>query len=266
MTEFRTLSSGSSGNAALVSCGGCHLLIDLGLSCRRLLRALADLNLSPHSLAAILITHEHTDHIGGLATYIKSYSTPIYCAPGTARQLSYRLAGIDPLLRPSDVGMPFPVGPLEITPFPNSHDCGECTAFHIRTPDGVIGYLTDTGFILDQTRDALRGADLLVLESNHDVERLRGGPYPLALKKRILGPMGHLSNTDAADFAVESAKAGTRAILLAHLSRENNTPQLALGTVGQALENYHCQVRLSAAPRTESSECFVLGVEDPCAV
>ena len=258
MTSFQTFASGSSGNAALLSCGDIHLLIDMGISCRRICRALAEQGLTPDDLSAVLITHEHTDHISGLATYIRKYRTPILCTPGTARQLHYRLAGIGLLLRPLAMGEPVSWDGLEITPLPTSHDCRESAAFRIDTPDGSVGYLTDTGVVEEETRNGLLGADVLVLESNHDVDMLLTGPYPYHLKRRVLGCEGHLSNADAAVFAADSARAGTRAIILAHLSAENNTPRLALDTVGQALECVPFAGELWAAPRCEPGRRYVL--------
>ena len=258
MTSFQTFASGSSGNAALFSCGDTHLLIDMGISCRRICQSLKAAGLTPDNLSAVLITHEHTDHISGLATYIRKYHTPILCTPGTARQLHYRLAGIGLLLRPLVMSQPVLWEGLEITPLPTSHDCRESAAFRIDTPDGSLGYLTDTGVVPDETRNGLLGTNILVLESNHDVEKLLAGPYPYHLKRRVLGCEGHLSNADAAAFAVDSVRAGTQAIILAHLSAENNTPQLALDTVGQALERVSFAGELWAAPRCEPGRRYVL--------
>lgn len=254
MTSFRTIASGSAGNASLLSCGSTHLLLDMGISCRRVLAALKEAGLSPGDLSGILITHEHTDHIGGLATYIKKYQTPILCTPGTARQLRRRLVGADALLRPLPMGQPQPLWGLTITLLPTSHDCAESAAFRVDTPDGALGYLTDTGLICQETADALLGAELLVLESNHDVETLLSGPYPYPLKQRVLGPQGHLSNDVAAQFAADSARAGTRDIILAHLSKENNTPQMALNTVGRLLEAAAYTGQLTAAPSNVPGE------------
>lgn len=259
MTTFRTLASGSTGNAALLSCGSTHLLIDMGISCRRVCQSLAELGLTPADLTAVLITHEHTDHISGLATYIKKYRTPIFTTPGTARQLAYRLAGVEPLLRPVPLGTAVSLGGLEAAVLPTSHDCAESAAFRFDTPDGAVGYLTDTGYIPEETGEGLLGCELLVLESNHDVDMLLAGPYPYALKRRVLGESGHLSNADAARYALRSARAGTRCVLLAHLSQENNLPRLALETVAWALrEEGLTAVRLAAAPRREPSEIYTL--------
>ncbi|MDE7261360.1 MAG: MBL fold metallo-hydrolase [Oscillospiraceae bacterium] len=258
MTTIRTLASGSSGNAAVLSCGETHLLIDMGISCRRICQSLTALGLTPEDLSGVFITHEHTDHISGLATYIKKYRTPIYCTPAVSRQLEYRLAGIAPLLRPTALGEKVTFGPVEMDILPTSHDCRESAACHFHTPDGRIGYLTDTGYITDSAGECLLGADILVLESNHDVDMLRSGPYPMALKKRILGMEGHLSNIAAAEYAVSSVRAGTRTLLLAHLSDENNTPSRALETMRRTLEAAGLTAELSAAPRDTMSGALVL--------
>jgi len=258
MTTIRTLASGSSGNAALFTCGETRLLIDMGISCRRLCQSLALLGLGPEQLHGVFITHEHADHTGGLATYIKKYRTPIYCTPAVSRQLSRRLAGIGPLLRTVELGERIPVGEAEMDVLPTSHDCRDSAACHFQTPEGRVGYLTDTGCILPETGEHLLGADILVLESNHDVDMLLAGPYSFALKKRILGPRGHLSNAAAAAYAVESVRAGTRMVLLAHLSEENNTPRKALDAVGGALAEAGLSVQLSAAPRDTASGVLTL--------
>lgn len=263
MTSIRTLASGSSGNAALFSCGGTHLLIDMGISCRRICQSLAKLGLEPGQLAGVFITHEHTDHISGLATYIKKYRTPIYCTPAVSRQLCYRLAGLEPLLRVTELGERVCFDGVELDILPTSHDCAQSAACHFRTSGGRVGYLTDTGYIPDATWECMLGADILVLESNHDVDMLRSGPYPFPLKKRILGLQGHLSNTVAAEYAVSSVRAGTRTLLLAHLSSENNTPRAALDTVGRALSEAGLTARLAAAPRDTMSEALTLE-DDGC--
>ena len=258
MLSFRTIASGSSGNAALLSWNGVHLLIDMGISCRRICQALAGQGLRPEDLSAVLITHEHTDHISGLATYIKKYRTPILSTPGTARQLHYRLAGVAPLLWSVPMEEEARWGELSVRLLPTSHDCAESAAFRFDTPDGSLGYLTDTGYIPQETAEGLLGSDLLVLESNHDVNMLLAGPYPYHLKRRVLGDQGHLSNETAAAFAADSARAGTRAVILAHLGQENNLPALALETVGQALAETGCDVRLAAAPRSCPGEEYRL--------
>lgn len=257
MTTIRTFASGSAGNAALFSCGNTHLLIDMGVSCRRICRSLAELGLTPDDLSGVFITHEHGDHIGGLAAYVKKYRTPIYCTGAVSRQLCYRLAGIGPLLHTAEPGERVAFGDVDLDILPTSHDCRDSAACHFRTPEGRVGYLTDTGYIPEEARERLLGADVLVLESNHDTDMLLAGPYPYPLKKRILGTQGHLSNGAAAEFAVESVRSGTRSILLAHLSAENNTPELALLTVESALREAGLTARLAVAPRNTMSQALM---------
>ena len=236
---LHTLSSGSQGNCLLLSDGGTHILVDAGISTRRIKTGLAQLELSMDELDGILITHEHTDHISGLATLIKHHTVPLYASPGTARQLAYRLAGVEPLLRPRDPGTEFCIGSCRVTAFATSHDAAQ-----------------DTGYVTPEAEEVLPGVGLLVLESNHDVDRLRSGPYPYSLKQRVLGSQGHLSNEDAAAFAARMATCGTECIVLAHLSKENNTPQLAYDAVDRALRAGGARVRLYVAPRDELSPAY----------
>ena len=255
---LHTLSSGSQGNCLLLSDGDTHILVDAGISTRRIKAGLAQLELSMDELDGILITHEHTDHISGLATLIKHHSIPLYTSPGTARQLAYRLAGVEPLLRPRDPGTEFCIGSCRVTAFATSHDAAQSMDYRI-DGSGSVGILTDTGYVTDEAAQVLPGVSLLVLESNHDVEYLRSGPYPYTLKQRILGSQGHLSNDDAAAFAAQMAAAGTRCIVLAHLSRENNTPAMARFAVETALSAAGLDPALSVAPRDTLSAGHIVG-------
>ena len=196
--------------------------------------------------------------MSGLAAYIKKYATPILCTPGTAWQLQRRLPAIGALLRPAELGKAVRVGEAAVTLLPTSHDCAQGAAVHVAAAGGSVGLLTDTGYILEETGRRLLGVDLLVLESNHQEELVLAGPYPYGLKRRVLGPKGHLSNGDAARYAAASARAGTGTILLAHLSRENNTPAMALRAVKTALSAAGLAPRLSAAPRDGLSGAYVL--------
>ena len=255
--RFQTFASSSAGNAALLSCGETHILIDAGISCRRIQTALGRLGLSLGDLSAVLITHTHTDHIAGLSTLLRHCSAPIRCSEEVGRQLCYRLAGAERVLAPFPLGGQTEVGGCRITSVPTSHDSPGSTGFRVDAAEGSIGYLTDTGMI-PEAADCLLGVDLLVLEANHDVETLRSGPYPYYLKRRILGDGGHLSNEDCARFAVTLAEHGAAEIVLAHLSRENNTPAMALRAVGTALRAEGLAPRLSAAPRDCLSGAYTL--------
>ena len=250
---LHTLSSGSQGNCLLLSDGGTHILVDAGISTRRIKTGLARLGLSMDELDGILITHEHTDHISGLATLIKHHAVPLYASPGTARQLAYRLAGVEPLLRPRDPGTEFCIGSCRVTAFATSHDAAQSMDYRI-DGSGSVGILTDTGYVTPEAEEVLPGVGMLVLESNHDVEWLLSGPYPYYLKQRIAGRCGHLSNDDAAAFARRMAESGTRRFVLAHLSRENNTPARALQVMETALAGLN--VLVDVAPRSELSTCY----------
>ena len=248
---IHTLASGSEGNCLLLSDGGVHLLLDAGISTRRIKAGLLQLGLTMADVDGVL-THEHSDHVSGLQTMVKHHRIPIYTSPGTARQLAYRIAGIESLLRPVEPGTVFSVGDCRVTVFRTSHDAAQSVDYRV---DGSasVGFLTDTGYVTPEAEATLAGVDTLVLESNHDVEWLRSGPYPYSLKARILGDEGHLSNDAAAEFAARMARCGTRCIVLAHLSRENNTPQRAWDTVQRRLNTVEAEVLLEVAPRSEVS-------------
>ena len=249
--EFLTIASGSEGNAALLRSGGTVLLIDAGISARRIRQALSEMQIAAPS--AVLITHEHSDHIKGLKVLSAQCAAPVYASRGTAPLLPCPA----PLCRAFSAGDSFSVGALTVRSFSTSHDAADSVGYRIDGPDGSFGLLTDTGFVPDAAAEVLRGVDILLLEANHDEEMLRTGPYPYPLKERILGPRGHLSNAAAAEFALCMARAGTGTVLLAHLSKENNTPAAAEYAVARRLQSEGQSVRLSVAPRSERSEEFV---------
>ena len=184
--------------------------------------------------------------------------SPSTAARRPAASCAPRLPGVERLLCPFPLGTQFRIGDCRVVSIPTSHDSRGSTGYRIDSAGCSFGLLTDTG-VLPAAAQSLLGVDLLVLESNHDVETLRSGPYPYALKQRVLGDLGHLSNDLAARFAAAAARAGTGEIVLAHLSRENNTPQMALNTVGRALEAAGWQGRLSVAPRDICSRVLYSG-------
>ena len=258
MTTFHTLASSSAGNCMLLSCGDTHILIDAGISCRRISQSLCQLGLSLADLSAVLITHEHSDHTAGLKTLLKGRHLPLYTSPGTAWALSCQLPQSAADIHPLSVGAAFRLGPCRVTPFPTRHDAVESVGYRIDTEDGAVGILTDSGCIPAAAPQLLQGVELLVLESNYDEAMLLGGTYPEYLKQRILGQRGHLSNHMAADFAAEMARCGTTAVWLAHLSKENNCPAVAEETVSRRLQQQGLAPELYIAPRSEVSKEFQL--------
>lgn len=260
--ELHTLASGSSGNSLLLSGGGAHLLIDAGISCKRITESLKTLGLSPDDLSGILITHEHSDHIAGLATLLKHYRLPLYTSPGTAAQLCRRMAFIDDLICEMEPGGNYQVGPFDVSPFATSHDAAQSMGFSLEQGGHRAAVVTDLGYVSDEVLDGVLGAELVVCESNHDVDWLLSGPYPYPLRARILGDRGHLSNEAGADLARQCAEHGARTLILAHLSAENNTPARALAVAQAALEacgiTVGVDVDLTVAPRSRLSGPFSL--------
>ncbi|WP_297311167.1 MBL fold metallo-hydrolase [uncultured Oscillibacter sp.] len=256
MTTVHTLASGSSGNALVLSWEGGHILVDAGISCRRVRQGLQALGLDLGDLDGIFITHTHSDHISGLQTLLKRTDCPVCASVQAGRDLLRRMVLLEDRLRETEGR--FFVKDCAVTAFPTSHDAPGSRGYRFDTPDGGFGLLTDSGVVTPEAAAVLPGVALAVLEANHDVETLRSGPYPYFLKKRILGPEGHLPNEDAAAFAVTLARAGAREIVLAHLSRENNTPAMALRTVETALNAAGLRPRLSAAPRDGIGGAYVL--------
>lgn len=264
MTTVYTLASGSSGNAAVITCRETCFLLDAGISCRRIADSLHNINVSLESLTAILITHTHSDHISGLQTLLKKTSCPIYATPETCRQLSYRLAGVERRLCPLECCQSYTVGDISITPIPTSHDAVGSCGYRLDCADGSVGLCTDTGYVTEEMESLLPNVDLVLLEANHDVEMLRSGPYPYYLKQRILGMEGHLSNDDSARFAVVLAQHGATQVILSHLSQENNSPAVAARIVSSALSAAGLSPRVTVAPRDRMSEPYQLLRSDLC--
>lgn len=262
MLELCTLASGSSGNSLLVTDGRTHVLVDAGISCRRICTGLKELGVEPTELAGVLITHEHSDHISGLTTLTKQLKLPVYASPGTGRQLCYRIAFLEELLRPVAPGEGFSIGGLAIESFPTSHDAAESVGYALSAGGRKAAVVTDLGYVTEAVLRGIRGADLLVAEANHDVEWVQSGPYPYHLKARILGDRGHLSNEAGAELAWTAVEGGARTVVLAHLSHENNTPAWAHEVVRGVLERRGAavgrDVALEVAPRSEKSRRYTV--------
>lgn len=249
-----TLASGSKGNCLLASCGHTHILIDAGISARRIARSLGDLGLRPEELSAVFVTHGHSDHIAGLRVLSKRLACPIWATEQTALEIQSRI----PELAISLLSGSVEAGSLQIDYFPTPHDAPGSVGYRV-AGDGMRFVLcTDLGHLTQPVMDAVWGIDLLIGEANHDVEQLKSGPYPPYLQARILGKYGHLSNEDGAELAGLAAAGGARAVVLAHLSQENNTPARARTAVEQRLEHLGYQIPLFVAPAQERSPVFRL--------
>ena len=261
LLKLTTLASGSSGNCALLSDGETHLLLDAGISCRRICAALAGLDIPPESLSGVLITHEHADHISGLATLHKRFRLPVYTSPGTARQLCYRIAALEDVVRPCAPGSSFTVGGLDVETFPISHDAAEPMGFAVSDGERKAALVTDLGVVTEAVRRGMAGARLVLVEANHDPDWVRSGPYPYYLQARILGEKGHLSNEDGGALALAAADGGARTVVLAHLSRENNTPQRAYDAVSAILDAHGARengLTLAVAPRDQTGPVYTI--------
>lgn len=260
MMQVCTLASGSSGNALLVRSGGTAVLVDVGISARRITTALREIDVDPRTLSGILITHEHSDHISGLTTLTKQLSLPVYTTAETARQLCYRIAFLEDLIRPLTPGQGTDIGCIWAHAFRTPHDTDGSVGFSLSSESEKVTVVTDLGHVTPDVLEQVRGSNLLVAEANHDVDWLQSGSYPYYLKKRILGDFGHLSNEASAELVCSAVESGTSTVLLAHLSSENNTPARAHSVVEQCLKRAgvdpESDIHLSVAPRSTHGPVF----------
>ena len=224
------LASGSTGNAVYVEAGSTALLVDAGVGIRQLQGALREIGVVPDTLDALLVTHEHHDHVRGLPLVVQRFGLPVYTSQGTWSELC---AGMEDVAKPRFIaaGRPFALGEMVIEPFALSHDAMEPLGFVFHAFGRKLVLATDLGYVSAKNRDVTRGAHTYIVEANHDVEMLRAGPYPWHLKRRILGDKGHLSNDSAAEYLLDVVTEATARVFLAHLSEENNRPEVALAVV-----------------------------------
>jgi len=229
--RFASLGSGSRGNALVVEAGATTVLVDCGFGPRQLARRLGRLGLAPEDVDAVLITHEHSDHIGAAARIAARHGPTVFLTHGTL--IASGLEGTRVELIDGDE--PFSIGELELHPFPVPHDAREPIQFVVSDGRVRCGVLTDAGFATPHMAAMLSGCQALVLECNHDSDMLAGGSYPLALKRRIAGPRGHLSNSEAASLLAGLDTSRLQHLVAAHLSLENNLPGLARTALATAL-------------------------------
>ena len=257
MLKVATLASGSSGNCLVVSNGKVHILIDAGISAKRITTGLKELGIQPDQVGAVLITHEHSDHISGLPVLCRQIGAELYTAEPTARQICYRTAGLEDRFRVFEPGERFAVGDLVVGTFATSHDCACPVGYTVEAGEQRMTLCTDLGVVTRGVLEGVRGAGLLVGEFNYDLKMLRSGPYPARLKERILGRQGHLSNETGGKLAAWAVQQGTGRVVLAHLSKENNAPGTALTAAERAMSAIQARVgkdvELTVAPREENS-------------
>ncbi len=240
MIKCIPLFSGSTGNSTYINCGGEEFLIDCGVSCKAVSTALGEIGTSIEAIRGIFVTHEHIDHIKGLEIISKKYNIPVYMNTNSAKYiycsdgfefLRSRVKILDPTECVKTENARFDV-------YKTPHDSWGSVCYRVTTDDDALGYATDIGYITKGIASALMGCRTVVIESNHDVDMLRHGPYPVYLQNRILSKSGHLSNDDCARFLPHLVQSGTSKLWLAHLSRENNLPALALECAKKSLESF----------------------------
>jgi phosphoribosyl 1,2-cyclic phosphodiesterase len=257
--KLTILGSGSAGNASYVETDETRVLVDCGFSPRQIRQRLASIGRAPENLTAILITHEHSDHIGGLVGIAEKLGIPVYCNRATMDEIKRSLqVNLDFHLFVS--GGSFDVGDIAIETFPIPHDAQDPVGFMLRTSGGNLGFATDLGHVTRLVGERIRPANVLVLEANHDVKMLQECPHrSWSLKQRILSRHGHLSNEAAADCAADIMSANLRHLYLGHLSRDCNKPELALRVMQNRLQHIgatHVQLALT----TQAAPCPTLSL------
>lgn len=251
---FLSLISGSSGNASIVQSLHTTILVDCGLSCKRLTNLLNSVGILPSDIDALLITHEHCDHTMGAGVVSRRFDIPIYATEKTHQNMKIgpvKEENIKLITHDND----FSIGDIDIHSFSISHDAADPVGYSFFADNQKYSIATDTGIMTDGIFNSISGSDFVMLEANHDIDMLMYGEYPFDLKKRILGEKGHLSNDSAAEVAVKLLESNTHNVMLSHLSDKNNLPDIAYKTVGEALIKHGAvmgsDINLSVAQRYE---------------
>ena len=236
--QVHVLASGSTGNAIFLDFKHTKILVDAGISTRRINNSLAELGTSIEALDGVFITHEHRDHVSGLATMTKKYNVPVYASMNTWSAMYCR--ELIPAQCCKMLTESLDIGQIKVEPFSISHDAADPVGFRFFHGSRKCSVVTDLGFVTETVKNAIALSDILVLESNHDIEMLEKGPYPWNLKRRIMGNRGHLSNFDAGWTLARLERKPTMQVFLAHMSQKNNDPELAMHTVSTILTQQGC--------------------------
>jgi phosphoribosyl 1,2-cyclic phosphodiesterase len=255
IVKFCGLASGSSGNAALVATEKTRILVDAGLSVKELARRLAVAGETPERLSAVLVTHEHSDHVGGLARLVRRHRIPVYATHRTAPSLAWFEP--PPAIETFQAGARFPVGDIEVDSFTVPHDAADPVGFCFRAEGIKIGLATDLGYITESVRFHLRGTHCLLLESNHDLDMLKVGPYPWSVKQRVMSRVGHLSNDGMAEFLSNDWRPSAPNLVLGHLSEHNNHPEIVRLVAEQALEGRSLAACVAIAGQRQPAGTFM---------
>ena len=223
--RFTSLGSGSSGNGLVVECGTTRILMDCGFTLEDTKARLERVGLEPRDIAAVVVTHEHDDHLGGVARFAKRYAIPVYLTRGTLQWLPVDFPAV--LIRCIDSHTPFAIDAVSVEPFPVPHDAREPVQYVFSDGAARLGVVTDLGTVTQHVVEKLSGCHALMIECNHDLDMLMQGSYPFSLKQRISGRFGHLCNADAGRLVALLERNALRHLIAAHLSQQNNTPALA---------------------------------------
>ncbi len=235
--RFTVLSSGSTGNAMVVQSGDVNLLVDVGFSAKKMDQLMKEREISGSDIDAILVTHEHSDHIKGLGAFARKYDLPIYANEKTWEELNRQIGEIaEENKHVMETGSFRDFGTLKVESFGISHDAAEPVGFCFHEGEQKLALATDLGYMSSKVKETISDADAIVLETNHDVEMLRMGHYPWNIKRRILGDKGHLSNEAAAEALCDVMTSKTKSVYMAHLSRDHNLMDLARLTVNNIVE------------------------------
>ena len=238
--QVHVLASGSTGNAIFLDFDHTKILVDAGISTRRIKNSLTELGTSIEELDGVFITHEHRDHVSGLATMTKKYNIPVYASMNTWGAMYCR--DVIPAACCKVLPSCLDIGQVKVEPFSISHDAADPVGFRFYNGNHKCSVVTDLGFVTEGVREAIALSDVLVLESNHDMDMLENGPYPWHLKRRILSNRGHLSNFDAGWTLARLERKPSMQVFLAHMSQKNNDPELAMETVSTILTQQGCKL------------------------